>query len=170
MPTVTIRLATPIDLPAINAIYNYYVTRSTCTYQEEPSTALEREAWFAEHGSAHPVTVATVEDEVVGWASLGSFRARAAYRTTVENAVYVRHDLHGRGIGSALLADSIERAQALGHHSIVAVIDASQPASVALHCKFEFGQVGRLPEIARKFERWLDVIYLQKILRDRPRT
>src|SRR5438874_2702937 len=132
MITPTIRLATRADLSRINEIYNYYVSRSTCTYQEEPTTTAEREAWFEEHGPMHPITVAEEDGRVLGWASLSLFRTRAAYRFTSENAVYVRHDLHGRGIGSALLSDSIERAGALGHHSIIAVIDAAQTGSIAL--------------------------------------
>src|SRR3954469_21127944 len=100
-----IRDACPGDLPAINAIYNHYVLHSTCTYQYEPSTAGEREAWFREHDAAHPVTVAIDAGEVVGWGSLSWFRERIGYRFTVEDTVYVRHDRHRRGIGGRLLAD-----------------------------------------------------------------
>src|SRR5689334_9592709 len=100
-PEFSIRLATPDDLPAINDIYNHFVFVSTCTYQEEPSTVDERAAWFAAHGPLHPVTVAESAGEVVGLASLSPFHRRSAYRHTVENSVYVRHDLQRRGIGSA---------------------------------------------------------------------
>src|SRR4051812_36477072 len=119
-----IRLARREDLREINAIYNHYVTRSTCTYQEHETDGTERAQWFEEHGEKQPVTVAEVEGRVAGWASLSLFRTRTAYRFTLENAVYVRHDLQGRGIGSALLGDSIERGKQSGHHSIIAVIDA----------------------------------------------
>ena len=164
MADVTIRLATTLDLPAINDIYNRYVLHSTCTYQEEPSTASEREVWFLAHGPSHPVTVAESEGSVVGWASLSPFHPRAAYRRTVENSVYVHHDRQKRGIGSALLADSVERAKALGHHVIVALIDREQFASVHIHARLGFEQAGHLKEVGFKFDRWLDVIYLQKIL------
>ena len=164
MAEPTIRLAIHADLPAINEIYNHYVLHSTCTYEEEPSTASEREVWFAAHSSAHPITVAEQDGQIVGWASLSSFHPRSAYRRTVENSVYVRHDRQRRGIGSALLIDSIDRAKALGHHTIIAGIDLDQPASVALHRKLGFEQVAHLRQVGFKFGRWLDVVYLQKLL------
>jgi len=168
MVSPVIRLATPADLPAINDIYNHYVRCSTCTYQTEPSTLVEREAWFAKQGPAHPVIVVEVEGEVVGWASISRFHARAAYGRTVENAVYVRHDWHRRGMGSALLADLVERARAAGHHTIIAVIDAGQAASIALHERHGFIHAARLRQVGFKFGRWLDVVYLQRMLTDLP--
>src|SRR5262245_57858093 len=111
--TPSIRLATQADLPAINEIYNYYVLRSTCTYQLESETLEARQAWFAKHPSdKYPVTVAELDGEVVGWGSLSKFRDRAAYDLTVEASVYIRHDHHRRGIGRTLLVDLIERARA----------------------------------------------------------
>ena len=160
----TVRLATPADLPAINAIYNHFVLCSTCTYQTEPSMAAEREAWFAAHGDQHPVTVAEIDGEVVAWASLSRFHPRSAYSRTVENSVYVRHDRHRRGLGSLLLGDSIERARSLGHHTMIAGIDAEQVASIELHVRHGFVQVARLREVGFKFGRWLDVVYLQRMM------
>lgn len=159
-----IRLATVDDLDAINEIYNHYVHCSTCTYQTEPTTPAERRAWFESRGPKHPVAVAELDGVVVGWASISKFRERAAYDWTVENAVYVRHDLHRRGIGSTLLEDSIARARAIGHHAIVAVIDAEQSGSIALHERLGFETVARFKEIGRKFDRWLDTVYLQRVL------
>ena len=164
MPEPTIRLARAADLPAINSIYNHYVLHSTCTYQEELSTADEREAWFAAHGPLHPVTVAEIEGELVGWGSLSRFHARSAYRHTVENSVYVRHDMHRRGIGRVLLADLIERARIAGHHTIMALIDADQPASVALHRAFGFEPAAHLKEVGFKFGKWRDVVYMQRMV------
>ena len=164
MSKPVIRAARPDDLAAINAIYNHFVLHSTCTYQEEPSTADERAAWFAAHGPQHPVTVAEVDGVVVGWGSLSRFHPRSAYRKTVENSVYVRHDLHRRGVGSVLLADLIERATTVGHHSIIALIDSGQHGSLALHERHAFARVGNLREVGIKFGRWGDVIYLQRML------
>lgn len=160
----TIRLATLADLPAINEIYNHYVLNSTCTYDEEPTSAAEREVWFLGHGPQHPITVAERGAEIVGWASISPFRTRPAYRRTVENSVYVRHDRQRQGIGAALLADSIERAKALGHHTIIAAIDQEQAASVSIHQRLGFEQVAMLKQVGFKFGRWLDVVYLQKML------
>lgn len=159
-----IRTATSADLAAINEIYNHYVVESTCTYQTEPSTLAERAAWFAEHGAAHPVTVADRSGEVVAWASLSPYQTRCGYRFTAETSVYVRHDLHRAGLGSGLLADLLERARALGYHSLIAGISADQTASIALHEKFGFVSCGRLREVGYKFERWLDVVYMQRTL------
>ena len=164
MNALRIRPATPADLASINSIYNHYVLHSTCTYQEVPSTPDERAAWFAAHGPDHPVTVAEVEGEVLGWGSLSKFHPRSAYRRTVENSVYVRHDLHRRGLGRALLDDLIERGKAAGHHTIMALIDASQSGSVALHRACGFEPAGRLREVGFKFGRWGDVLYMQRML------
>jgi phosphinothricin acetyltransferase len=164
MAEPTIRLARAADLPAINAIYNHFVLHSTCTYQEEPSTPEERAAWFAAHGPAHPVTVAEMDGEVVGWGSLSPFHPRSAYRHTVENSVYVRHDLHRRGIGRVLLANLIDRAKTIGHHTIIALIDAGQPGSIAIHRAFEFAPVAHLNEVGFKFGNWRDVVYMQRMV------
>lgn len=160
-----IRRATPDDLAAINDIYNYYVLRSTSTYQTEPETLDARRTWFEHHTDKYPVTVATSEQgTVVGWASLSRFHPRAAYARTVENSVYVHHDHQRQGIGRALLKDLIMRARTIGHHTIIAGIDADQPASIALHTGAGFTQVGRLHEVGHKFDCWLHVIYMQKML------
>jgi phosphinothricin acetyltransferase len=164
MLDIQIRAATPADLRAINDIYNHYVACSACTYQEEPETMEGRLAWFAEHGAAHPITVATFAGEVVGWGCLSPYRARSAYRFTVENSVYVRSDMQRRGIGRLLLADLIERARAAGHHTIVAVIDAEQAGSIAMHLAMGFRDGGELRELGFKFGRWLHVRYLQFML------
>src|SRR5688500_13056965 len=115
----TIRIATEADLPAISDIYNYYVLRSTCTYQLEPETLADRQAWFRGHSpDKYPVTVAEENGEIIGWGSLSKFRDRAAYDPTVEASVYIRHDRHRRGIGRAILIDLIERARQIGFHSL----------------------------------------------------
>ena len=161
-PPIHIRLATPQDLPAINAIYNHYVLTSTCTYQDQPTTEQERAAWFASHGPSHPVTVALGDrGEILGWGSLSPFHPRSAYRFTVENSLYVRHDLHRRGIGRTLLADLLARAAALGHRQVIALISADQDASIRLHHSAGFREAGRLLAVGFKYNRWLDVVYMQ---------
>ena len=102
--------------------------------------------------------------EIVGWAALSPWRDRSAYRFSVENSVYVRHDLHGRGIGSGLVADLIERGRAAGLRTIVAGIDAEQPASIALHERFGFETTGHMKQVGYKFGRWLDVVFMQLML------
>lgn len=161
---ISIRPATESDLAAINDIYNHYVLHSACTYQEEPETLAGRRQWFKHHGEKHPVIVAEADGQVVGWGSLSAYHPRSAYRRTVENSVYVHHQHHRRGIGSRLLRELVIRARNLGHHAIIAGIDADQPASVALHAKFHFERVGRMRQVGFKFDRWLDVVYMELIL------
>jgi L-amino acid N-acyltransferase len=164
-PAVTIRLAIEDDLPAINAIYNHYVLHSTCTYQITPETDADRLAWFQRHDRLHPVTVALVADEVVGWGSLNVFHPREAYARTVDDSIYVHPSRQRQGFGRALLADLIERARALGHWTIIAGISSEQVASVRLHEAFGFASRGHLRQVGYKHGQWLDVLTLQLLLR-----
>ena len=159
-----IRPAKDSDLVAINDIYNHYVRHSTCTYQEEIEPIESRRQWFHRHGEQHPIVIAELDKQVVGWGSLSAYHARSAYRRTVENSVYVHHEFHRRGIGSLVLKNLISHARNLGHRAIIAGIDAEQNASVALHAAFEFQHVGRLKQVGFKFGRWLDVIYMELLI------
>ena len=162
--TPKLRLATQSDLPIINDIYNHYVLHSTCTYQLEPETMEDRRAWFDNHGEKHPITVAEIDGKVIGWGSLSAFHKRAAYANTVENSLYIHHEQRRKGIGSLLLQDQIERCRKLGHHTIIAGNDSDQPGSIALHVRFNFAKVAHLKQVGFKFNRWLDVVYMQLIL------
>lgn len=164
MSELTIRPARAGDLPIINDIYNHYVAHSTCTYQLEPEAMDSRQKWFDGRGCAHPVTVAERNGQVVGWGALSKFKEREAYNQTVENSVYVQPGLHRQGMGQALLLDLIERGRLAKLHSIIAVIDGEQLPSIALHRKFGFVEAGRLKEAGYKFDRWLDVVYMQLML------
>ena len=152
------------DLEAIDRIYDHYVLHGTCTAQLEPAGLDARTAWFADHDARHPIVVAEEEGAVVGWASLSTYNRRAGYDDTVEDSIYVDHRAHGRGIGTALLAHLVTRAEALGHRSIVAAVAGTESASLRLHTKHGFVEAGRLREVIRKFGVWLDVVYLQKHL------
>jgi L-amino acid N-acyltransferase len=165
MPEFTIRLATENDLEAIRAIYNYYVTHSTCTYQIELETAEERRAWFGERSAKHPATVAESEGVVIGWGSLSPWKSRCGYAWAAEASVYVHHDHHRRGLGKALLLDLIERAKAAGLHTIIGGASSDQSASLALQVALGFIPMGTFREVGRKFDRWLDVTYTQLMLK-----
>jgi L-amino acid N-acyltransferase len=164
MSDIAIRPATEADLAAINDIYNHYVLTCTCTYQEEPEPLEGRKKWFENHDEKHPVIVAEADGAVIGWASLSKFHQRSAYRHTVENSVYIHHEHHRRGVGSALLAETIKLAGAGGFRAIIAGIDAEQTASVALHAKFGFEKVAHLKQVGFKFGRWLDTTYMELLL------
>jgi L-amino acid N-acyltransferase len=102
--------------------------------------------------------------EVLGWASLSRFSPRSAYRFTVENSIYIRHDVLGKGIGRALLNDLLERAAGLALQQVIAIICTEHPRSIDLHRRAGFVQVGHLKNVGFKFDRWLDVVYLQRAL------
>jgi phosphinothricin acetyltransferase len=162
----SLRPATEADLAPINDIYNHYVLHSTCTYQEQPERIEDRQKWFRHHGEKHPVIVATADTRVVGWASLSAYHPRSAYRYTVENSIYVHHEHLRRGVGSLLLQELIDLSRRLGHRAIIAGIDGEQAASVALHAKFQFDNVGRFKRVGFKFGRWLDVIFMELMLEE----
>ena len=168
MSNVNITIANATDLSDINEIYNYYVLNSTCTYQTEPESLPSRQEWFAQHQATHPVTVAKIlhngQNILVGWGSLSSFHRRQAFNKTVENSVYVHHEHLHQGIGKALLIDLLARAKAIGHHTVIAAIDSSQSPSIALHSKLGFKPAGQLKEAGFKFNRWLDIVYLQLMI------
>ncbi|XUW99807.1 MAG: N-acetyltransferase family protein [Dehalogenimonas sp.] len=162
---ISIRLATVEDLKAINDIYNHYVTASTCTYQEEHETLEGRKKWFEHHQpGTHPVVVAERAGVVLGWGSLSPYHSRCAYRFTVENSVYIHSGHLRQGIGSAILKDLVKRSRGIGYHAIIAAIDGSQSASIDMHLKFGFKEVGRFREVGFKFGSWLNVVYLELIV------
>jgi phosphinothricin acetyltransferase len=164
---VKLRLATRDDVEPIRAIYNQAVLTTTATYDMEPRTHEQQLAWFVEEHEriGFPVFVAETESgQVVGWCSLGRYRPRPGYRFTAEDSIYIDEAYRGQGIGTQLLPLAIDAASNLGMHAIMAVLDAESEASMRLHTRFGFKEVGRLPEVGHKFERWLDVVYLQLLL------
>jgi phosphinothricin acetyltransferase len=166
----TIRPAVRDDVPAILAIYNEAVLHTTATYDEEPLTLEQRRAWYDEHVRARlPVFVALdAAGTVAGWSSLSWYHAKPGYRFTVENSVYVATAHQGRGLGARLLAPLIEAAQQRGLRAILAAIDSGNTASLRLHARFGFEPVGHFRQIGRKFGRWLDVVYLERLLEPAP--
>jgi len=163
MASTIFRPATRDDLPAILAIHNDVIATSTAIYTEEPSTLEERTGWFeARTGQGFPVVCAVEADEVAGFASFGPFRPwPCGYAATVEHSVHVRADRRGRGIGSALVRALLPLARDLGKHVMIGAIDAENEPSLRLHEKLGFARVGHLPEVGRKFDRWLDLVFVQ---------
>ncbi len=159
-----VRSATETDVPAVLDIYNEAIVHSTATFDIEPQTLEERLQWFRETKHPHCVIVAEEEGRVIGWGCLRSFRDRVAYRFTAEDSVYIHEDYRGRGIGVLLLAELIARAKEGGFHSVMAGMTEGNPASEALHKRFGFVDAGRNREVGYKFERWLDVVWMQLML------
>jgi phosphinothricin acetyltransferase len=161
---IVVRAAEPRDLEAIVAIYNYAVRETTATFDTEPVTAAGRVEWFAQFGIEHPLLVAESAGKVAGFAYYLPYRSRPAYGATKESTIYVAPEQHRLGIASALYAELFARARASGVHAMIAVLGGDNPASVALHVKFGFRFVGRLEEVGRKFDRWVDTQYFQLLL------
>lgn len=160
-----IRPATLADLPGITAIYNDVLATSTAIYSETPSTLALRRAWLEDRqGRGYPVLVAAGGPEIHGFASFGDFRAWPGYRYTVEHTVHVRADRRRTGVGRALVAALLEPARALGKHAMLGAIDADNAPSLRLHEQLGFERVAHLPEVGRKFGRWLDLVLVQRLL------
>lgn len=163
----SIRDASEDDLPGIRAIYNQVIATSTAVYADDPVTPEDRRAWMAARlGQGYPVLVAVDpgDGSPAGFSSFGDFRAWPGYRHTVELMVHVREDRRGRGIGPALVRPLLGRAAALGKHVMVAGIDAANDASIRMHRRLGFEQVAHFREVGRKFDRWLDLVLMQRIL------
>jgi L-amino acid N-acyltransferase YncA len=164
--TVVVRPATPEDLPAILAIYNAAVTTTTAIWNWHPVDLANRRAWFeARAAQGYPILVAVADGTVAGYASFGDWRPFDGYCHTVEHSIYVAGDFQRCGIGRALMAALIERAEALGKHVMLGGIEAGNEASLSLHRSFGFVETARMPEVGRKFDRWLDLVFMQKTLR-----
>ena len=163
---ITIRPATVADLPGILEIYNDAVLHTTATYDYEPRTLEQRRQWFEDHQRDNYAVFVAVDEtgRIVGWSALNPYHARPGYRFTSEDSVYIAADRRGQGIAKQLLEPLIEAARARGLHVIIAAIDATNEASIRLHTRFGFEQVGHFKQVGFKFGRWLDVNYMEKII------
>jgi L-amino acid N-acyltransferase YncA len=162
---IPIRAAGAEDAPAIAAIYASYVLKSASTFELEQPDAEEmlRRMRFVVEGGL-PYLVAEVDGVVAGYAYASPFRAREAYRFTVEDSVYVRADYAGHGVGRELLTELMERCRIAGRRQMIAVIGGVNPASVAMHKAMGFADVGVLRDVGFKFDRWQDVTLMQRRL------
>ena len=162
---INIRHAADNDLQEILVIYNDAILNTTAVYDYEPHTLELRKQWFeTKQQQGFPVFVAEENNEVLGFSSIGPFRVWAAYKHSVENSVYVKDGQRGKGIGKLLMQPLIDAAKELKLHTIIAGIDANNIASIALHKQFGFTEVGYFKEVGWKFERWLDLVFLQLII------
>lgn len=160
-----IRRATVEDVPGILAIFNDVVLHTTASWTYEPSTLEARLGWYDEHvQNGLPVFVADNQGTIAGWGALNRFRAPPGYLRTVEHSVYVAANHRGQGLGREILVTLIESARGLGMHTIIAGIDGENETSVRLHRSLGFEQVGHLKQVGYKFDRWLDLIFMELLL------
>ena len=166
--SLVVRDATFEDLPATLAIYNELIETTTTAWTERKQTLEERVSWFADQQRrGFPVLVADDAGEVVGVTAYGDFRDSVhwpGYRHTVELSIHVRGDRRQSGIGRMLMDALIERARRSAVHVLVAGIDADNVESILFHERMQFVEVARMPQTGRKFERWLDLVLMQRIL------
>jgi phosphinothricin acetyltransferase len=156
------------DIPALTAIYNHYVRTSIATFAEQEITTAEFAAQVASVEAATlPWLVAVTGPDVVGYAYAALWKARSAYRFAVEISVYLSPGAEGRGTGSRLYADLLDRLRARGVHAAIGGVSLPNDTSVALHRKFGFEQVARFREVGFKFGQWIDVGYWELVLDDR---
>jgi len=163
---LVIRRAAHEDAEDIAEIYNYYVLGSTVTFDTEPKSAEDRIRWMEEHDELYPVLVGEIDGEIVAWGALTRWALRPAWRHTVEISVYVAGDSTGRGIGPAMTEALVSEATRLGHHAVIAQIVAENGVSLVMSQRQGFERVGILREVGRKFDRWLDVVLVERILGD----
>ena len=164
--SLVVRASTDADVSAIAAIYAWNVLNGLGTFEEVPPDEAEmarRRAAFLERGL--PYLVAELDGAVVGYCYAGPFRLRAAYRYTVEDSVYVSPAAVGQGVGKALLGELIRQCEALGLRQMCAVIgDSGNAASIGVHAALGFTHKGVFPAMGYKFDRWVDLVWMQRSL------
>lgn len=147
-------------------IYNHEVEHTVATFDLVPRSLIEQQLWLAARSGAFAAIVAVEHNAVIGFGSLSPYKERPAYRTSVENSVYVDRVHQGRGIGKLIVNELINVARVSGFHAVFARIAATSAASRALHTSCGFDLVGVEREVGRKFNRWLDVALMQILLSD----
>jgi L-amino acid N-acyltransferase YncA len=153
------------DLPQILAIYNEVIRNSTAVFSAEEFTPARGETWLdTKMQNGFPMIVARDASGITGFGTFGEFRPWPGYRHSVEHSVHVRSDRRGKGVGRALVVALLARAAEMGKHVMIAGIDADNAVSIGLHMSLGFTHVGHFHEVAFKFGRWLDLVFMQCIL------
>jgi L-amino acid N-acyltransferase len=164
MGEFTVREATEADMPAILEIYNEQVLNSTATFDLEPRTMDAQREWLKQFDDRYVLLVTDDGGDLVAWGCLHPYGSKPGYRHTTENSVYVRVDRRRTGVGALMLEALIAAAEVNGFRTIIARIAGDNPASVALHERFGFELVGVEREVGYKFDRWLDVVEMQRMI------
>lgn len=155
-----IRRAVPADADAICAIWNPIIRDTLITFNSVPKTSADLTQLIAER----PVWVAQQDDQIMGFALYEQFRGGPGYAHTAEHSIFIADGARGTGIGRALMTQLMDHAKSHQIHSIVAALSATNADGVAFHEKMGFAQTARVPQAGRKFDQWIDLILMQKIL------
>ena len=165
MSDLVIRPYAPADIPAVTRIYGHYVRETVITFEtSEPDEAEMANRFATIAGKGHPLLIAEQDGQVIGYAYASTYRPREAYRFTCEDSIYLAPDAGGKGLGSTLLARLIEDSSRAGLKQMLAVITAERANSIRLHEKHGFRFVGKYDALGYKFDRWLDIVHMQRAL------
>ena len=165
MSAIVLRPFAPQDAAEISDIYAHYVDTSTVTFDtDQPTAQTMADKFSAYQALGHPTLVAEEAGRILGYAYASFYRPRFGWRLTCENSVYLAPSAQGRGLGTRLLAQLIEDSKTAGFAQMIGVITSESAASLALHRKFGFEQVGVMRKVGHKFDRWLDIVLMQREL------
>lgn len=164
-PLLILRDYRPEDAEAIAAIYAHYVRTSVCTFDlVPPAAAAMAEKFETMVRKGHPVIIGEAGGKVVGYAYASDYRMRPGYRFTCEDSIYLAPEATGKGYGAILLGELIARARAFGFKQMIAIIAGGIESSVRLHQRFGFATLGVFPNLGHKFDRWIDIVHMQREL------
>ncbi|MFC0181610.1 phosphinothricin acetyltransferase [Pseudarcicella hirudinis] len=165
---ILLRDAAEADIADILEIVNEAILNTTAIYDYDVRSHEAQLAWFQQRKQENmPVIVAEKDGKTVGFGSYGIFRPKIGYRFSVEHSIYISGTCRGGGIGKLLMKELISRAKSDGLHTMIAGIDAENAGSIDFHKQFGFVETGRIREAAYKFDRWLDLVFMQLILEDK---
>ena len=165
MSKVQIVEATKADIPQILEIVNHNIVHETCIYDIEKRTLAAQLLWFENQlNQNYPVIVAKNGDKILGYASYAQYRPKVGYQFTMEHSIYIHPEFQNQGIGKVLLTELIGLATKNNVHVLIGGIDANNQSSIEFHQQFGFEIVGRMNEVGYKFDRWLDLVWMQKTL------
>jgi phosphinothricin acetyltransferase len=165
MSDLVLRPYRPEDIPAVTKIYGHYVRETVITFETEEPGETEMAARFSTIAAkGHPLLIGEMNDKVIGYAYASTYRPREAYRFTCEDSIYLAPSAVGHGIGGQMLARLIEESSKAGLKQMLAVITAERENSIRLHAKHGFRMIGRYEALGYKFDRWLDIVHMQRAL------
>ena len=165
MSDLVMRPYRPQDIPAVTRIYGHYVRETVITFETaEPDEAEMANRFATIAGKGHPLLIGEIDGDVIGYAYASTYRPREAYRFTCEDSIYLAPSAVGHGIGSQMLGRLIEESSKAGLRQMLAVITAERENSIRLHTKHGFRMIGTYEALGYKFDRWLDIVHMQRAL------